>query len=257
MPPFKLGRIRPLSRPPMLRLGNYIQKKLPPPPSTIHYSLKASSGLSMMLANDSLSDCTSAGACHIEDVFRANSNSHLSNLTEEEAIAFYSATTGYIPGDESTDQGANEIDVLNYWREKGILKDGSCKIAGYASLEGYNIEQIKTAVWLFENCYFGVELPDAWLTPADNGFTWDVAGEPNPNNGHCFVGVGYNDIGINICTWGMLGTVTWKAIAKYVTTPLQGELYTVFSEDAVNKVTGKAPNGFNYQQLAADLQTLR
>ena len=50
------------------------------------------------------------------------------------------------------------------------------------------------------------------------GFVWDVAGPANPDNGHCFVGVGYTDIGVVIDSWGMLGTITWAAIAAYATT---------------------------------------
>ena len=72
-------------------------------------------------------------------------------------------------------------------------------------------------MWLFENLYFGLELPDAWINPMPDapGFVWDAAGPADPQNGHCVVGVGYTAQGITIDSWGMTGLLTDKAIAKY------------------------------------------
>jgi len=92
--------------------------------------------------------------------------------------------------------------------------------------------------------------------PAHAGFIWDVAGNADPDNGHCFCGEGYNRIGVLIDTWGMIGTVTWGAVAKYASTAGQGELYAVLGLDAISKATQKAPNGFDATQLLADLQAI-
>ena len=137
--------------------------------------------------------------------------------TEAETVAFYSATTGYDPADPSTDRGGDEVTVLNDWRDKGFFADGSGKIAGWANVDATERTLVKQAIWLFENVYFGVELPDAWIKPfpQGNGFTWDVAGDADPSNGHCFAGLGYNDNGVIINSWGIMGTVTWAAVAKY------------------------------------------
>jgi hypothetical protein len=92
--------------------------------------------------------------------------------------------------------------------------------------------------------------------PTKAGFTWDAAGPPNPANGHCVVGVGYSNKGVKICTWGMLGTLTDRAVEKYATTAGSGELYTVISQDAINKATQKAPAGFDWSQLIADFDSM-
>ena len=109
-----------------------------------------------------------------------------------------------------------------------------------------------------ENVYFGVELPDEWISPmpSSSGFVWDLAGAPDQNNGHCFVGVGYTAQGVQIDTWGMIGTITWAAIAKYATTAGEGELYTVLGPDGIAKATKKAPNGFDWSQLVADFDSM-
>lgn len=253
---FKLGRKRPSARAPRLALRDYMRAALPPAPAAADYTAKAKPFLGEVLANDRLGDCTAAGAFHIGGALLANSEQPIP-FTESDVVAFYSVTTGYNPADPSTDQGGDERTVLNYWRDEG-LTPGAHRIAGWVAIDGTNAEEVRQAIWLFENVYFGVELPDAWINPfpSADGFTWDVAGDADPSNGHCFVGVGYSDAGVTIDTWGMLGTCTWAAVAKYATTAGSGELYTVLGHDAIAMATAKAPNGFDWAQLGADLKTL-
>ena len=57
----------------------------------------------------------------------------------------------------------------------------------------------------------------------------------------------------------MLGTLTDRAIEKYATTAGSGELYTVISQDAINKATQTrraAPAGFDWSQLIADFDSM-
>jgi hypothetical protein len=254
----KLGRLRPTERP-KLRLSRYMKAGLRTSPPVIHWTGPADSSTSLfnILANDELGDCTSAGAGHIIDIFRAWNGSRAAAVTRAQAIAFYSKSTGYDPNDPSTDRGGDEITVLNAWRDKGYFADGSGKIAGYVGVDAGNLEECKAAIWLFGNLYFGVELPDAWLRPAPrgNGFTWDIAGDPDPNNGHCFIAGAYNSNGAIIDTWGLIGTMTWAAVAKYASPP-NGELYVVLSEDWIDRASGRAPNGFDFATLQADLAGL-
>ena len=92
--------------------------------------------------------------------------------------------------------------------------------------------------------------------PSSPGFTWDVAGPPDPDNGHCFIGVAYDPKGVQIDTWGMLGHLTDAAIAKYASTAGQGELYAVLSPEIITRASRKAANGFNFAQLQADFAAL-
>ena len=72
----------------------------------------------------------------------------------------------------------------------------------------------------------------------------------DPEAGHAFCGVGYNSAGVIIDTWGMLGLMTWAAIAKY------GSVYAVLGQDAINRGSLLAPNGFNWTQLVSDFQSM-
>lgn len=255
---YKFGRTRPKYTPPVLRFGNYLKQNLPVPPDSVNYIIPSVlSSLNMSLDNRKIADCTAAGAMHIENTFRANANSGLPFATTQQTINFYSDSTGYNPNDPTTDKGGNEIDVLNYWRQYGLFRDGTAKISAYLSVDATNQTELKAAIWLTENLYFGVELPDAWLEnfPGDN-FTWDVAGNPNPNHGHCFVGLGYDSEGVMIDSWGFIGKVTWAGIAKYANLAEGGQVFTVISQDILNKITRLTPVGLDWSQLLSDIDSL-
>jgi hypothetical protein len=81
-----------------------------------------------------------------------------------------------------------------------------------------------------------------------------VEGESNPQNGHAYPAVGYDGEGVTNSTWGMLGTMTWAAIAKYASHENHGELYTVLSMDWIIAATSKAPNRFDAAQLIYDVK---
>ena len=256
---FRLGRNRPVARCPRLSLKNYLMRGLPEPPANQNYSNKAAKAPSQMYLNNQLGDCVIAGMAHVVGVLTGNAAGPAAIYTSSEIIKLYSAIGGYVPGHPNTDHGCDEQTALNYWQRNGApTPSGKHEIAGWISVNGADESEYRTALWLFENLYFGLELPNAWINPFPSapGFVWNVAGPPVPTNGHCVVCVGYRPKGVTICTWGMLGLMTDGAIGKYATTEGAGELYTVVSQDALEKATEKAPNGFDWSQLVADFDSM-
>jgi hypothetical protein len=252
----KLGRRRPIAHGPRLQLGNYLYKKLPPPPPSCDYRPKASTALAQMYLNDQLGDCVIAGIAHLVGVFGANAGEKPTIFSNAQIIALYSAIGGYVPGNASTDQGCDEQTALNYWHQHGAPIASSHTIAGSLSVDPTDSNEYRTALWLFENLFFGVELPDSWIKPSPGpGFVWRP-GTPDPQNGHCFVGVGYDSTGIQISTWGMTGTITDKAIQKDDLRTAGGDLYTILSQDILQKAAQKAPSGFDWTQLIADFDAI-
>jgi len=237
---------------------------MPPPPAACDYTKGAAAALSKMYDNDTLGDCVIAGMAHVVGVLTGNAGSKPFLYSNAQIIGLYSAIGGYVPGDPATDQGCDEQTALNYWENNGALPPkttsptGAHKIAGWMTVDSTNVEEWQTALWLFENLYFGIELPDAWINPmpSASGFTWDVAGAPDPNNGHCVAGVAYTSAGVTIDTWGMTGLMTNAAVAKYPNQASGGELYTVVSMDAIGKANQKAPSGFDWSQLIADFDSM-
>jgi len=262
---FRLGRTRPVARCPRLSLSNYLTRKLPEPPATVDYIKPAATALAEVYENDTLGDCVIAGMAHVVGVLTGNAGGSPFLYTNKQIIGLYSAIGGYIPGDPSTDRGCDEQTALNYWENNGAMPPHSApsggdshRIAGWLAVNGADPSEFRIALWLFENLYFGMELPDEWINPMPSaaGFTWNAAGPPDPDNGHCVAGVAYNSHGVTIDTWGMTGTITDAAIAKYATRGASGELYTVVSQDGINKATQKAPSGFDWSQLVADFDSM-
>jgi hypothetical protein len=258
MATFKMGRKRPAPYR-KLMFSNYAKPTLPPPPAFVHRGAKALPCLSNIYGNDTLGDCTAAGAGHGMGIWRGNAGNNDPAPTLEQVIAFYSATTGYVPGNPATDQGGDEVTVLNAWRDKGFFADGTGKIAAWCNVDATNPVEVRQAIWLAEFVYFGVELPPKWVSPMPqtSGFVWDVAGDADPNNGHCFIAGSY-DAGPNkiiIDTWGEFGYITDAAIAKYASSP-GGELHAAFSMDCINRASQKSDSGFAFEQLLADSAAL-
>jgi len=261
---FKLGRKRPVARCPRFALRNYLSRGMPAPPATCDFTKHAAAALSKIYDNDTLGDCVIAGMAHVVGVMTGNAGAKPFLYSNAQIVGLYSAIGGYVPGQASTDQGCDEQTALNYWENNGALPPnttsptGAHKIAGWMTVDSTNVEEFQTALWLFENLYFGIELPDAWVNPmpSASGFVWDAAGPPDPNNGHCVVGVGYTSAGVVIDTWGMTGLMTNAALAKYPNQAANGELYTVVSMDALGKANQKAPSGFDWSQLVADFDSM-
>ena len=250
----KFGRKR--SRPRMsVKLSNYLLASLPDAPATTNFRASATDALAHVYMNDSLGDCVIAGRYHRIGLLTGLTGKSFI-ATDAQVVADYSAIGGYIPGDQSTDQGCDMATAADYGVSHGYA-DGS-KDFGWLAIDATNKAEVASAMWLFENLDFGLELPDAWVQsiPNASGFTWDVAGAPDPENGHCIEGVDIATNGIVIATWGMTGTLTWAAIAMYAAQTNGGEIIVHLSEDQLAKAQTKAPNGVAWADLIADFDAL-
>ncbi len=251
---FMLGRNKPIVVGPHLRLGNYMLRSLPPPPPSISYIPSARTFLQNILGNDNNGDCTIAAAFHISGMLLQNAVQPLpSEYTTNTAVKLYYALTG------GQDTGLDEQLVFNWWQNHGLLSDGTHRTVARVFVKPTDQEQIQTALWLFGNLYLTGGLPDAWVNsmPNGDGFVWDVAGDPNPQNGHAWCGCAYDAVGIEIDTWGLFGKLTYPAIANYCNPSSGGGCYSVVSIDAINIGSQKSPSGFDWTQLQADIASFR
>ena len=252
--PLYFGRNKPAPRAKKRYLGHYLARAgaaLPSPPLLLDCTGFSSgslyAGLSDVLANDSLGDCTSAAVMHIVDSFLGRAGSTSPALTAQQAIDFYSLSTGYVPGNPSTDQGGDEVAVIDTWIAKGVDGNGLHKAAARLDVDPADQATIKLLLFLFGNVYFGTGLPDAWTRnmPSGDGFVWDAAA-PDEDQGHAYPGLGYTDQGVLIDTWGMIGTETWAAVAKCT-----DELHCVLSQEDLAAAKMSVP-GVDWDGLVAD-----
>ena len=198
------------------------------------------------LGNDTVGDCTCAAAGHLEMLWTSQASTEYIPSTAD-VLAAYSAITGYNPADPSTDQGANMLDVLNFWRNAGIAGH---KIKAYAAVNPANVPQIKSSVALFGGLYAGVNLPQSAIDATMAGQPWTNVNDNNIAGGHAIPIVSYNLTSLTCITGGQKQIMTWAWLAKYM-----DEGYCVLSQDWF-KPGGLTPSGFNMQTLNNDLQPL-
>lgn len=238
---------------------------LPTAPDSFDYSSSSDQAQRMILANgpdptapdgakNGLGDCTSAARSHIIDAITANAGAP-TVMDATQTVAFFSASTGYVLGDESTDLGGDEVTVLQTWRDKGISIDGHTIVA-YMTVDGSDQAFTKSVLYTFENLYYGMELADPWLEISGDGFTWDAVAPPNPNNGHAVPALGADSNGTKINTWGRRGTLTWKANAEFTAESNGGNLFVVLTQEIINRATQKAPNGIDWTSLLGMINAL-
>ena len=243
------GRRRPTSYARRLRLPTLLGTDIPPPPAMTSYETAAMTALRRMFVNDTLGDCVIAGRGHRIGILTANAGSPFV-YTDAQILTEYERIGSYNPSDPSTDQGCDMSTAADDGVSKGYA-DGS-KDAGWIDVDATNRMQVMQAIELFEDGDIGFELPAAWVDsmPSADDFVWDVAGDPVPDYGHCVQIVDYDDTrGVRISTWGLLGWLTWPALAKYGARAAFGELIIHVNSDQIIKATQKAPNGFDWAKL--------
>ncbi len=167
----KLGKTPAVHDPRTLQLANYLRPAvLPPPPPQADWSTKVASWPMMM--NNTIGDCTVAAAGHCIEEWTTDVGDPVI-VPDATIVAVYSVVSGYDPKTGQHDVGANELKVLNYWRQQGI---GGHTIRAYAALEPGNLDHVRDAVFLFGNCYIGLAMPLSAQTQA----IWSV-----PPGGSC------------------------------------------------------------------------
>ncbi|MGC2138605.1 MAG: hypothetical protein WA627_12650, partial [Candidatus Sulfotelmatobacter sp.] len=164
----------------------------------------------------------------------------------------------YNPNTGANDNGAQEIDVLNYWRQTGIAGH---KIQAYMALEPSNHTHVMDGTWIFGGCYIGLALPKSAQAQTSNKQIWSVPpsgtggdGAPGSWGGHAVPVVAYDSRSLTVVTWGALQTMTWGFWAAYC-----DEAYAILSPDFLKQKDGQpvAPSGFNLAQLQEDLADLK
>lgn len=230
-----------------LMLTNYLQPHLPLAPPAQAWDVGVDSW--PMYLNDQIGDCTCAAAGHMIQAWTTSGQHHDVKISESDVKNAYKAVGGYVEGDETTDNGAIELDVLKYWRKTGI---GGHKIGAFVSVNPKNDALVKDAIWLTGGLYIGLSLPES----AQSQKVWDVPpggahdhGAPGSWGGHAVNIVAYSPRGLTAITWGAPQFMTWNFMHTYC-----DEAYAILSQDFLSH--DKAPNGFDSKQLLADLALL-
>lgn len=212
----KLGKHPARIDPRTLKLARFLSDTAPAAPDAMDWF----SGITSwgMMRNDTVGDCTCAAMGHIRQSQSAALGTEYT-VGDDVVISAYSAITGYDPsqtrpdGSNPTDNGANELDVLNWVRKNGF---GGKQLLAYADPAISNFDHIRKAVYLFNGLYIGLQLP----MTAQGQKTWDVVLNSNDNQpgswgGHAVPILGYDADTLTVVTWGELQQMTWNFFKTY------------------------------------------
>ncbi len=240
----KLGRVPPLTRPQCpLFIDHFDAEAAQPPPPMVDYASKAIAALHQVDMNATLGCCVISGKMHQIGLWTGNDTGTPALASDNEVISQYHAICG--PGDN----GCQITAVLDHFRSKGLTCGGQIHwIDGYVLVDSTNKLEVQVALYLFGSLTLGFNLPGAWQQSARPGFLWDDTSSPSVG-GHDICVVGYDNIGVQVCTWGMLGTITWMALANK---RIFEETYAALARDWYGN-DQLAPCGVNAETLKADL----
>jgi len=218
-----------------------------PDPAKVYWEYKLPQKNLQMFKNDSLGCCTVAAIAHMI----MNMTAHTGSIvipTDDQVVEFYSAVSGYVPGDESTDNGATITDVLARWQSVGLAGH---KIAGWVEFDFGNPQHFDWAQYLFGGADCGMQLPNSAMEQFNANEAWDVVtNDGGIDGGHSVPYFGYGSAGRMGLTWAKNQAATKAFEAKYF-----DEAYAVFGPDWFDNAS-IAPNGFDKDALYAYWKTL-
>jgi hypothetical protein len=221
--------------------------KLPKPPR--HFGHESLVSQWNMLGNDQVGDCVFAGACHEHMLWCAEAGTQ-TTFTDQNALAAYSAVTGYTPTDPNTDQGTDVREALKYRRDTGIsdATGRPHRIGAFVALQPGNTDHLYAALYLFGAVGIGIEFPASAMDQFNAGKPWSVVRGASIDGGHYIPLVARR--GSLVCvTWGKTQPMTLGFYKKYC-----DEAWAFVSEDDLKD--GKTLEGFDLTALNEALTEL-
>ena len=239
---FKLGKHPKKQDSRNLQFSKYIKTTvLPPVPAVVDYSDKITQW--GMMLNDRIGDCTIAAAGHLIEEWTDGKTI----VPDSTITSVYSFISGYDPVTGKNDNGCAELDVLNYWHNNGINND---KIGAFTEVDIKKPVDIKTALYLFNGLYIGVNLPESAQNEFQENLPWTVVQGSPIEGGHAIILTGFDSKYFHAVTWGALVSIEPAWLSKYM-----DEAYAIISNDYFSGA--KTLEGFDIASLMSDLNLIK
>jgi hypothetical protein len=211
-----------------------------------------------MLGNDSVGDCVPAAIMHCLQQISTYAGKPL-NPSDDEAIALYSAVTGYNPDDPASDQGTYVMGpggAMEWWHTHGVTCGGKqCKLESYLQITRINPTEWRQAIAIFGGILVGLSLPANVLASGLPPFLWNNPGGPVDGghevwvNGFTTTSHGYRTY--DTVSWGGRYRLTEDFLEKTV-----AEVVVPYSPEAMNAM-GTDGAGVNHDALVAAMASLK
>ena len=237
------------------RLSVHKSSLAPPPPSANWYADVPSWG---MLGNNKVGNCVQAGVLHLilQHMCYVQAPIAPSPPTDEEAIAFYSGSTGFVPGNPLTDNGSYVLGpsgVMEYWLNKGVMCGGVLnKPTAFLAISHTDPVEWQQAISTFSNMLTGIQIPKSIVEAEDVPYLWEDYTGPSAG-GHEILLVGYqktaSTVLYNLVSWGQIYQATQEFLMRVI-----DEAVTVLNPAFINK-DGVNPAGIPFAALQTTMTT--
>lgn len=198
-------------------------KALPPLPPSYHFDTDHPSPPipTPAFGNDRWGDCVLAARAHATLRFERVEQDALIPIADAEVLAQWRIENG------GTDEGLFMLDSLKLWRSKGWTAAGRpYRCAAFAEIDPCNTGDVQAGIALFGSIQGGFDLPLAVTQNCYATAPWDLVlgplGATDPEGGHAMAVVGYDELGLDLITWGRRQRCTWAWFECYCS-----ELYAV------------------------------
>jgi hypothetical protein len=195
--------------------------------------------------------CVFSGAGH-ETMETVKLGGHSVTITGKQTISDYSAVTGYVIGDDSTDMGTVVRDALKYRQKVGILDQAGNrhKIGAYVLIDAKSWDSLMVASYVFSAVGIGFEFPNSAMDQFDSGHVWDVVDTYTIEGGHYVPVFGRSSKSIGGCvTWGKRQGLTRDFYETF-----NDETWAMVYPEELRK--GKTERGMDLTQLNTILSAL-
>jgi hypothetical protein len=236
----KLGKLAAVRPHVLSDLAVYAKGKIPDPPPSVDYYTEVGSNWGM-LGNNTVGDCTIAGAAHAVMAWNREVKRNLPVPDQAAVVKQYEAITG------GADTGCVEVNVLTLWQQQGLWGDN--RIDAFAPVPTRDLVAVHKAVAFYGGAYIGVTLPRSAVDQFKQNAPWTVVPHSPIEGGHCVILVGYDPSFAYAVTWGAVVQVTYPWLATYM-----DECWAIISEEFAQAHGGPE---LDLAALQADLAQLK
>jgi hypothetical protein len=194
-----------------------------------------------MMLNDSEGDCVWAAGGHSIENWTANASGLF--VPPDAAIQTGYESTGFIPGNPSTDNGTAITQMLQYWRDTGIAGH---QIVGWAEFDPTNKAEWQFVIANFGLAFLGCLIRQSDMNSFDNGSIW-TPGTDSVLGGHGVIATDYDGDTVSIITWAKRIQAVWDWMTQEC-----DEAYAIVTQSWIES-NGESPSGLNMQEMESDL----
>ena len=165
-------------------------------------------------------------------------------ITGKEAIAAYSEVTGYVIGDDSTDNGTDVRTALNWWRTTGFADATGArhKLGAFALIpQGGHLKWFQALYQLDAGIGLGIQFPSSAMDQFNAGQPWHIVPNMQIEGGHAIL-LDARRQWPKVETWARDQDVS----EPFLETEVE-EAWALFMPELLE--AGKSPEGLNVAQL--------